>query len=166
MVLKRPLQISNGFWGDHHHWMFFGCLTIAINGFSMVFDFSTIGFNGFWWFRTIGQTMRWFWWIVMVYIRYKNVKITRYRHRPKDKEYSWPGLWLACLVCLTKKDKKRSPDSGWHEFASVHVKNGKAAGCREVSDQSQNLLNVSSLLQISFSTMTWAASKYINVVKI
>ena len=24
MVLKRPLQIFNGFWGDHHHWMFFG----------------------------------------------------------------------------------------------------------------------------------------------
>ena len=23
-VLKRPLQIFNGFWGDHHHWMFFG----------------------------------------------------------------------------------------------------------------------------------------------
>ena len=47
--------------------MFFGCLTIAINGFSMVFDFSTIAFNGFRWFRTIGQTMRWFRWIVMVY---------------------------------------------------------------------------------------------------
>ena len=38
MVLKRPLQISNGFWGDHHHCMFFGGLTIDINGFSMVFD--------------------------------------------------------------------------------------------------------------------------------
>ena len=69
MVLKRPLQISNGFWGDHHHWMFFGCLTIAINGFSMVFDFSTIAFNGFRWFWTIGQTMRWFQWIVVVYWR-------------------------------------------------------------------------------------------------
>ena len=37
MVLKRPLQIFNGFWGDHHHWMFLGSLTIAINGFTMVF---------------------------------------------------------------------------------------------------------------------------------
>jgi len=37
MVLKRPLQIFNGFWGDHHHWMFLGGLTIAINGFTMVF---------------------------------------------------------------------------------------------------------------------------------
>ena len=37
MVLKRLLQIFNGFWGDHHHWMFFGCLTIAINGFTMAF---------------------------------------------------------------------------------------------------------------------------------
>ena len=36
-VLKRPLQIFNGFWGDHHHWMFLGGLTIAINGFTMVF---------------------------------------------------------------------------------------------------------------------------------
>ena len=48
--------------------MFFGCLTIAINGFSMVFYFSTIAFNGFRWFRTIGQTMRWFRWIVVVYL--------------------------------------------------------------------------------------------------
>jgi hypothetical protein len=46
--------------------MFFGGLTIAINGFSMVFDFSTIAFNGFRWFRTIGPTMRWFRWIVVV----------------------------------------------------------------------------------------------------
>ena len=35
--------------------MFFGGLTIAINGFSMVFYFATIAFNGFRWFRTIGQ---------------------------------------------------------------------------------------------------------------
>ena len=41
--------------------MFFGGLT---NGFSMVFDLATIAFNGFRWFRTIGQTMRWFRWIV------------------------------------------------------------------------------------------------------
>ena len=67
MVLKQPLQIFNGFWGDHHHWMFFGGLAIATNGFSMVFDFAAIAFNGFWWFRTIGQTMRWFRWIVVVY---------------------------------------------------------------------------------------------------
>ena len=37
MVSKQPLQILNGFWGDHHHWMFFGGLTIAINGFSIFF---------------------------------------------------------------------------------------------------------------------------------
>ena len=37
MVLKSPLQIFNGLWGDHHHWMFFGGLTIAINDFSMFF---------------------------------------------------------------------------------------------------------------------------------
>ena len=47
--------------------MFFGCLTIAINGFAMVFDVATIANNGFRWFRTIGQTMRWFRWIVVVY---------------------------------------------------------------------------------------------------
>ena len=40
---------------------FLGGLTIAINGFTMVFD---VAFNGFRWFRTIGQTMRWFRWIV------------------------------------------------------------------------------------------------------
>ena len=34
--------------------MFFGGLTIDINGFSMVFDFASIAFNGFRWFRTIG----------------------------------------------------------------------------------------------------------------
>ena len=39
--------------------MFVDGLTIATNDFSMVFDFSTIAFNGFRWFRTIGQTMRW-----------------------------------------------------------------------------------------------------------
>ena len=48
--------------------MFFGGLTIAINGFSMIFDFANIAFNGFRWFRTIGQTMRWFRWIVVVYV--------------------------------------------------------------------------------------------------
>ena len=47
--------------------MFLGGLTIAINGFTMVFDVTTIAFNGFLWFRTIGQTMRWFRWIVVVY---------------------------------------------------------------------------------------------------
>jgi hypothetical protein len=46
--------------------MFFGGLTIAINGFSMVFGLATIAFNGFRWFWTIGQTMRWFRWIVVV----------------------------------------------------------------------------------------------------
>ena len=74
MVSKRPLQIFNGFWGDHHHWMFFGSLTIAINGFSMVFHFSTIAFSGFRWFQTIGQTMRWFRWIVVVYWRHISCK--------------------------------------------------------------------------------------------
>ena len=66
MVLKRTLEIFNGFWGDHHHWMFFGNLTIATNGFSMVFGIATIAFNGFRWFWTIGQMMRWFRWIAMV----------------------------------------------------------------------------------------------------
>ena len=32
------------------------------------FDVATIAFNGFRWFRTIGQTMRWFRWIVVVYV--------------------------------------------------------------------------------------------------
>ena len=68
--------------------MFFGGLTIATNGFSMVFDFATIAFNGFRWFRTIGQTMRWFRWIVVVQqaVNCKNVTtieryfpITKYR---------------------------------------------------------------------------------------
>ena len=46
---------------------FLGGLTIAIDGFTMVFDVATIAFNGFRWFQTIGQTMRWFRWIVVVY---------------------------------------------------------------------------------------------------
>ena len=46
---------------------FLGGLTIAINGFTLVFDVATIAFNGFRWFQTIGQTMRWFRWIVVVY---------------------------------------------------------------------------------------------------
>ena len=50
MVLKRPLQTSNGFWGDHHHWMFFGGLTIAINGFSVVFVFC---YHHFQWFSMV-----------------------------------------------------------------------------------------------------------------
>ena len=52
--------------------MFFGGLTIATNGVSMVFDFATIAFNGFQWFRTIGQTIRWFQWIVVVYTNDKS----------------------------------------------------------------------------------------------
>ena len=35
--------------------MFLGGLTIALDGFTMVFDVATIAFNGFRWFRTIGQ---------------------------------------------------------------------------------------------------------------
>jgi len=42
--------------------------TIEFNGFSMVFDFVIIAFNGFRWFSTIDQTMRWFRWIVVVYL--------------------------------------------------------------------------------------------------
>ena len=34
--------------------------------FRWFFYFSTIAFNGFRWFRTIGRTMRWFRWIVVV----------------------------------------------------------------------------------------------------
>ena len=37
-----PLEIFNRFWGDHHHWMFLGGLTIAINGFSMVFVYQGV----------------------------------------------------------------------------------------------------------------------------
>ena len=36
MVLKRPLKICNGFWRKHHHWMFFGSLTIANNVFQWI----------------------------------------------------------------------------------------------------------------------------------
>ena len=50
MVLKQPLQIFNSFWGDHHHWMFFGGLTIATNGFSMVFLFC---YHHFQWFSMV-----------------------------------------------------------------------------------------------------------------
>ena len=50
IVLKRPMENSNGFWGEHRHWMFFGGLTIAFNGFSMVFGLASIAFNGFRWF--------------------------------------------------------------------------------------------------------------------
>ena len=67
MVLKRPLEIFNGFWGDYHHWMFFWQSGHCHHGFSMVFGLTTIAFNGFRWFWTVGQTMRWFRWIVMVY---------------------------------------------------------------------------------------------------
>ena len=51
-VLKRPLQIFNGFWGDHHHWMFLGGLTIAINGFTMVF---WCCYHRFWWFLMVSD---------------------------------------------------------------------------------------------------------------
>ena len=37
MVSKRPLQFSIFFLGNRRHWMFFGTMTIDINGFSMFF---------------------------------------------------------------------------------------------------------------------------------
>ena len=37
------------------------------------FDLATIAFNGFQWFWTIGQTMPWFRWILVVYKRAKKV---------------------------------------------------------------------------------------------
>ena len=41
---------------DHIYWLLtsFHCVKITINFFSMVFDFASIAFNGFRWFRTIG----------------------------------------------------------------------------------------------------------------
>ena len=47
MVLKRPLNFFNGFGGQYHHWMFFGTLTIANNGFSMVFGSPNYWFQWF-----------------------------------------------------------------------------------------------------------------------
>ena len=35
--------------------------------FPIVFDLATIAFNGFKWFVTVGQTKRWFQWMVVVY---------------------------------------------------------------------------------------------------
>ena len=50
MVLKRPLQISNGFWGDHHLWMFFGrsdhCHQWFYDGFLMLLPSLSMVFNG------------------------------------------------------------------------------------------------------------------------
>ena len=65
-ILKRPLKIFNGFGGHHYHWIFFGPLTIANDGFQWFLGRPTIGFNGFRWSRTIGQTMEWFQWIEQV----------------------------------------------------------------------------------------------------
>ena len=68
------------FWRDHCKFSMVFEETITIECFwavwplpSMVlrwfFDVATIAFNGFRWFRTIGQTMRWFRWIVVVYLK-------------------------------------------------------------------------------------------------
>ena len=50
MVLKRPLQIFNGFWGDHHHWMFFGwsdhCHQLFYDGFLMLLPSLSMVFDG------------------------------------------------------------------------------------------------------------------------
>ena len=67
------------FWRDHCKFSMVFEETITIECFwavwplpSMVlrwfFDVATIAFNGFRWFQTIGQTMRWFRWIVVVYV--------------------------------------------------------------------------------------------------
>ena len=42
------------------------------------FDVATIAFNGFRWFWTIGQTMRWFRWIVVVYTQRSEKKTCTY----------------------------------------------------------------------------------------
>ena len=53
-------------------------------------------------------------------------------------------IHLAC-VCMTiqfpDEEDLILPDSGWHEFTSVHVQNGKTTGRGEVPDQRQNLLD-------------------------
>ena len=50
MVLKVPLQIFNGFWGDHHHWMFFGrsdhCHQWFYDGFLMLLPSLSMVFDG------------------------------------------------------------------------------------------------------------------------
>ena len=82
--------------------MFFGGLTIAINGFSMVFDFSTIAFNGFRWFRTIGPTMRWFRWIVVVY----NTQIAPTKGIPLPAPMMGKEPLVNLYISLTACDKK------------------------------------------------------------
>ena len=49
------------------------------------FYVATIAFNGFRWFQTIGQTMRWFRWIVVVYY-VCNKHLTTSPGKDKDKE--------------------------------------------------------------------------------
>ena len=94
--------------------MFFGGLTIATNGFSMVFDFATIAFNGFRWFRTIGQTMRWFWWIVVVYRHMKAIILG-------SETYSLPAvLTLLTAAIITNL----SLSCRWYQLLADHVRLG------------------------------------------
>ena len=66
MVMKRPLKIFNGFGGRHYHWMFLVPWPLPTMVFQWFLGRPTIGFNGFRWSRTIGQTMEWFQWIEQV----------------------------------------------------------------------------------------------------
>ena len=65
--MKRPLKIFNGFGGRHYHWMFFGTLAIANDGFSMVF----------------GSPNHWFQWFSMVKYHWSNNRMV---------SMDWSGL--------------------------------------------------------------------------
>ena len=86
MVLKRPLQIFNGFWGDHHHWMIFGGLTIAINGFTMVF---WCCYHRFQWFLMVPDH-----WSNNAMVSMDRCGLTGYFLTWLKSEKNWMSLWI------------------------------------------------------------------------
>ena len=82
MVLKRPLNFFNGFGGEYHHWMFFGTLTIANNGFSMVF----------------GSPNYWFQWFSMVMDHWSNDGMVSMDRTGLGQVMSWSQISKPCSL--------------------------------------------------------------------
>ena len=100
------------FWRDHCKFSMVFEETITIECFwavwplpSMVlrwfFDVATIAFNGFRWFQTIGQTMRWFRWIVVVYLHQYFPLQGYYKQGRANVIGFWPQRTIFYLTKLT-----------------------------------------------------------------
>ena len=102
------------------------------------FYVATIAFNGFRWFRTIGQTMQWFRWIVVVYVHLIFLQ-TRSDYRIRlngdwdmDIPKGYHQLKQYCATLAHKANHSFTPNVEWGIFE--HPRFGLIRSLRAIRD--------------------------------